>query len=139
MLPEAITDADLRAWLARDFHGYGRCRRLAGKLGVSIATASSMMSGKHGASLVKAAAHYGYAAGAEQGTWIKSSSTLDPRCAGYVNWRSASAVVDRVQRGLEAQQSIAHIARRIGVPAHRVGYAARRHLRDQSSGDRTQA
>lgn len=60
-LPPIITDRDLRSWIQRDYSKRGGGTRLAAALGVSIATGCAIVRGDKGGTLVKVAAHYGYA------------------------------------------------------------------------------
>lgn len=97
------TDDHIRELIRKDFGEHGGAERLARKLGCSQSTASAMRSGRDPrVSLEKGAALYGYVAGEQPGTWVKSKQKLNPRRMGYVRWSRDAALLEFVRRGMNA-------------------------------------
>lgn len=112
-MKQIVSSAYLRHRLAQDFKGHGRYSRLAEKLGLSTAQAATIMAGKASASLVKAAALYGFAKGENPDEWIKSQTKLDPKRVGQRRWtdEEVQTLIVRVHTG----RSVASVAKAVGV------------------------
>lgn len=82
-LPSTITDADLCAWIERDFGKRGGGTRLSAALGVSIATGCAIVRGDKAGTLVKVAAHYGYVETTPGSYRFAGSKAPKPTAVGY--------------------------------------------------------
>ncbi len=111
MSTNIITDYHIRSFIARDFAGHGGGQRLADRLHCSNSTATLIRRGQ--GTLEKVAALYGYVAGDEPGTWIKSDKPVNPRFVGYIRW--TPDLLAAVEYDLSHRRSTHSIAAAIGI------------------------
>lgn len=130
-----IDDEAIREKLAIDFGAPGGGARLARTLGVSPSTASLLLSGSPRASLVKAAAHYGYERNGQR-AWTLALRPLDPHSVGYQRRWTALVIEElRTMMATATRPRTSAVAKRLGVSPSRLrGVMAAAHIKLRREG-----